>query len=310
MKKKLLLSIDGGGIRGIIPLYYLMYLEKELIKITGKNIVETFDMFAGTSVGSMILGTLLFRTYETKNIMSEIIENIFTDANFYYIFKDYNYSSIVGLNPKYDSKNKNDLIKKYIKDDVYFNNIGSNKHFMVPYYSITQEKPIFYKSYKESKEKHKASDIICASSSAPIYFSSYVFSDGSEIGIDGAVFANNPTDSLYADALELYNTTDIRILSLGTGDPILNPGKPNYYMGGAIEWITKGSLINIIMDSNQAVVDYKMKIFAKDNDDKYIRIHKPLNVALDDLSKIDFLKDEAMKWFVETKDKVLDLIIN
>ena len=39
-----LLVLDGGGIRGIISLYYLLYLEQDLIKLTGKTIYETFDV--------------------------------------------------------------------------------------------------------------------------------------------------------------------------------------------------------------------------------------------------------------------------
>ena len=45
-----ILSIDGGGIKGLIPLYYLDMLEK----ISGKKIWELFDFFSGASVGGII----------------------------------------------------------------------------------------------------------------------------------------------------------------------------------------------------------------------------------------------------------------
>ena len=48
--KKLLLSIDGGGIRGIIPVCMLIELER----VTGKLARETFAFVGGTSTGAVI----------------------------------------------------------------------------------------------------------------------------------------------------------------------------------------------------------------------------------------------------------------
>ncbi|WAP51628.1 patatin-like phospholipase family protein [Arthrobacter sp. ATA002] len=45
-----ILSIDGGGVRGIIPIIWLAHLEKR----TGRRTAELFDLIVGTSVGGMI----------------------------------------------------------------------------------------------------------------------------------------------------------------------------------------------------------------------------------------------------------------
>ena len=45
-----LLSIDGGGVRGIIPAIILAEIEKR----TGKRICELFDLIAGTSTGGIL----------------------------------------------------------------------------------------------------------------------------------------------------------------------------------------------------------------------------------------------------------------
>jgi len=52
--KTTLLSIDGGGMRGIIPLAMLIYLEEQ----TGKPAYDLFDMVAGTSTGAIIAAGL------------------------------------------------------------------------------------------------------------------------------------------------------------------------------------------------------------------------------------------------------------
>src|SRR5438128_10159622 len=44
------LSIDGGGIRGIIPAVILGELQRRL----AKNLYEVFDLIAGTSTGGII----------------------------------------------------------------------------------------------------------------------------------------------------------------------------------------------------------------------------------------------------------------
>lgn len=51
---KTILSIDGGGIKGIIPLHALVRLESH----TGKPCSDIFDMIAGTSTGSVIAAGL------------------------------------------------------------------------------------------------------------------------------------------------------------------------------------------------------------------------------------------------------------
>ena len=93
-----ILSIDGGGIRGIIPAYWLTQLESRL----GKSVHSRFDMFAGTSTGAIIAAGLasglpakqifdLYRMsspqiFQRRTIRLErlaaILEFIFFDDNF------------------------------------------------------------------------------------------------------------------------------------------------------------------------------------------------------------------------------------
>jgi patatin-like phospholipase/acyl hydrolase len=61
-KKIKILSIDGGGIRGIIPGTILNYLETALQKESGKpnsRLADYFDLIAGTSTGGILTCTYL-----------------------------------------------------------------------------------------------------------------------------------------------------------------------------------------------------------------------------------------------------------
>ncbi|CAK9185856.1 unnamed protein product [Ilex paraguariensis] len=51
-----ILSIDGGGIRGIIPGTVLAYLESQLQELNGKDarLADYFDVIAGTSTGGLV----------------------------------------------------------------------------------------------------------------------------------------------------------------------------------------------------------------------------------------------------------------
>ena len=52
-----ILSLDGGGVRGLIPAQILIYVEQKLQEKTGNSrakIAEYFDLIAGTSAGGIL----------------------------------------------------------------------------------------------------------------------------------------------------------------------------------------------------------------------------------------------------------------
>jgi len=333
-KVKRLLCISGGGVRGLIPIYFLLDLEKDLIA-SGlySSIFDAFDFYAGTSVGSIITGAIVYT--EAKN-MAELVDKYFSKENFQKIFNRTYIDTVLDLfmnRPKYSGSYKESLIKEAVGSQRLCDHNG--KHIMFTTYCIDEQKAKFFKSYKLPKDilsyqncfqvTHgsiedtatflddddftKVAEIVNASSAAPSYFpaSEYTDSTGLHVGIDGAIFANNPSDAAYADALQLYGPkTDIRILSIGTGSHHYKRVGPEAIQWGLEQWVLKGSLLDIILGLNEDVSAYKTKYFAEALGHAYVFIEKTDdNIELDDITKIDELIQMGHEWYLSSKDEVL-----
>ena len=77
--KTRILSIDGGGIKGIVPAVVLKHLEKYLKQLSNNpdvRIVDYFDLFSGASTGAIIIAGLLSPDNQDrpKYTAEEIIE--------------------------------------------------------------------------------------------------------------------------------------------------------------------------------------------------------------------------------------------
>ncbi|MDN3905736.1 patatin-like phospholipase family protein [Arthrobacter sp. YD2] len=71
-----ILSIDGGGIRGIIPLTWLMALEEQ----TGQRTAELFDLVVGTSAGGMAALALVSPQHNGHGYSAEEVRRLNLDS--------------------------------------------------------------------------------------------------------------------------------------------------------------------------------------------------------------------------------------
>ena len=288
MKK--VVSIDGGGIRGIVAAYLLMKIEEEL----GDHLCNYVDLAAGTSTGS-ILAVGIARGMSMKQVLDLYMKegpNIFK-ASFRHKVK-----SLGGLRGgKYELEKFNGILDRYFKEE----NIGSLKtDFLATAYNMTDGKPRFF-SKQESDIKLK--DVICASSAAPTYFDPQVIVGKSYV--DGGVFCTNPAMSAFAEIKQLHNVPaeKIFLLSVGNGD------RSEEYSGMAkwnkLKWVSP--LIDLMMTSDAGIVHYQLvRIYKSVNKpDNYWRLNSKLpdniNTDLADASPenmealLEYAKDMAKK---------------
>ncbi|UXX40489.1 patatin-like phospholipase family protein [Wolbachia endosymbiont of Oryzaephilus surinamensis] len=298
---KYILSVDGGGIRGIIPTIILAEIEKR----TRRTIAEIFDLMAGTSTGGIVVAGLCKKDKQgnpqySANDLVELYQKYGS-----YIFKSsfFRRSILSWFNcAQYPHKNIEFVLDKYFGDDTLQSTLNK---VLIASYDIHNNCPFFFKSWKEGNIKLK--DALRAATAAPTYFiPKHLKIDQIErVLVDGGVFANNPAACAYASAKRLFPNDEIILLSVGTGRTDRSIKYANSRKFGKIGWVKP--LLNVMFASGLDCVDYQLEQVI---DDKYIRIQSQLKVASTEmdnitLKNIKFLQQEASK-MIEDNQKVID----
>ena len=209
---KVVLTIDGGGSRGIIPLFFLNELQRRLSAETGQLIEKLpIDIYAGTSVGALIAtAAAAGKVDELHQRYTPLVNKIFSYSwwkwPFTKLFRGYGYTSngrseviLSFLTPKTEENIESDLI--------------------IPFCSAKTHDVFTYTNYDETP-KFALFDALMAASAAPTYFPPHIFTglDGVRYeGTDGGCFANHPGLIALLHAVKKYPHSKIVMISLGTG---------------------------------------------------------------------------------------------
>ncbi len=299
---KYILSIDGGGIRGIIPAIILAEIEKR----TRRTIAEIFDLMAGTSTGGIVVAGLCKKD-KPQYSANDLVE--FYREYGPYIFKSsfLRRSILSWFNcTQYPHKNIEYVLHKYFGDDVFKNTLSN---VLITSYDIHNNCPFFFKSWKEDRNFIKLRDVLRAATAAPTYFApKYLKINQKEmVLVDGGVFANNPAACAYASSKRLFPNDDIVLLSIGTGRTDRSIANSKRF--GKIGWVKP--LLHVMFASSLDAVNYQLdQVIA----DKYIRIQLQLKIASPDMDNITSkniksLQQEA-KAMIENNQKVVDKFCN
>ncbi|MBA0793830.1 hypothetical protein Gohar_018213 [Gossypium harknessii] len=268
------LSIDGGGIRGIIPSVLLASLESKLQELDGPNarIADYFDIVAGTSTGGLIATMLTAPNkdngrqplYEAKDITKFYLEHSPK------IFPQDSSINNTSTGPKYDGKYLRSLINQLL-GDITLKQALTN--LVLPTFDIKLLQPVIF-STNDAKvndwKNAKLYDACIGTSAAPTLLPAHHFetkgSDGKTHSfdlIDGGVAANNPTliaishvwmESFKQNAkfndIEPMDNKRMLVLSLGTG--IASMDAPKYDAVTANNW---GMRDWIFLNGNTPLLD-------------------------------------------------------
>ncbi len=284
-----ILSIDGGGVRGIVPATILAYLETKLQQLSNNpevRLADYFDLFAGTSTGGMIVASLLApdENDRPKYSAAEIVGLYLKDSET--IFKSsfiHDIKSASGLlDVKYTPKGMNQVCEQYFADTELKQLL---KPCLIPVYNLSSGNSYFFRQHlAKTDENHNylLKDVVRAATSAPTYFppaqTQNVNNTRQCCFVDGGVFAVNPGLSAYAEFRRLNNklsSENTLVLSLGTGkqNTVLDCEEIQHW--GAVEWRDPGS--NLISTALADQSNHELAAVYCDNNN-YLR----LNPVIDD----------------------------
>lgn len=311
-----ILSIDGGGIRGIVPAKILAEIERR----TGKRIASLFNLIAGTSTGGILAAGLTMpkpNTKEPKYAAADLI-NIYRERGkeiFYEPFLE----KIMKLDdisrPKYSSDGRDKVLKEYFGDTPLQNALTE---VFVTSYDIQLRTPVFFTSQTNKEERinryyrkissgftmHQAA---MATSAAPTYFKPHKINTSTEHEtqgrgfyalVDGGVFANNPTSLALMEAIidskkpgkTPLELKDILVVSLGTGSLTRRYEYDKAANWGLVGWVQP--LLNITLDGSSESVAVQLEQLlpkAQDRPPQYYRFQAMLDAGkgLDDMDSTE-----------------------
>ena len=271
------LSIDGGGIRGIIPALVLAHLEQQ----TGKACGELFDLMVGTSTGGMLaLGLSIGDGHDKALFTAEQLVKLYEEhgADIFEQSLWRKVRSVGGiLEEAYSHEALEAILNQYFGDRALSE---CRVPTMVTSYDIQHRRTVFLKSWHSNHSSLLCKEAARATSAAPTYFepANLEWASESRTLIDGGVFINSPSVSAYAEARKLFPDDEIAMLSIGTGELTRAIPYEAAKTWGSALWVM--SLLDCMFDGASKAADHQMQLFLGEN---YVRLQTPLNYASDDM---------------------------
>jgi patatin-like phospholipase/acyl hydrolase len=286
------LSIDGGGIRGLIPALVLAELERQ----TGRAIADCFDLIAGTSTGGILAlglarpgqgGRPNYSAQDLADLYSKEGSRIFSTSPWR------RFTNPMGLRAaKYSAEGIEGVLAQYFGETRLRDALVE---VLVTAYDLEQRDAFFYRRRKAREDARYDVPMRVAAratSAAPTYFEPALVQWPGErdVLVDGGVFANNPAMCAYAEARQTLLATgrspeDLLLVSLGTG-LYSQPFRYEEARGwGVAGWARP--VLDVIFDGVADTVDYQLGQVLPPGRDGVLRYHR-FQTSLDaGLSEMD-----------------------
>jgi uncharacterized protein len=312
-----ILSIDGGGTRGVIPATLLACITRD----TGKHPMELFDLVAGTSTGG-IIGIGLAAGKEPQTLVDLYLHKSKE------IFYDTGWDDLRdGFGKNTGADYSNHRLKKILEAEFGRMTLGEvhdrhqDKVLMVASFDLSPQdngktvnfRPVVYNSSFLKHRDEKLVDIALRTSAGPTYFPIY-----QQKYIDGGVAMNHPAMAAVAFAInkqEEYeeqtyrypdglkkglgkNPNDLRVLSLGCGTSnknFIDPAKVKRGDWGNLQWVKY--LPDLLTESNVQAADYYVRQVVNQQD------YKRIQLEFDSREAPSTLKDQTLG--LDVKDSKL-----
>lgn len=288
------LSLDGGGIRGIIPAAILQALTTKL----GAPPHQVFDLIAGTSTGGIIalaVGAPVRAGLPCPP--GDLVD--FYRREGPRIFRGHWYTGLrQWLRPKYSPR----ALEAVLAEFFGAARLGAAlTPLLISSYDLKSQQPFFFKSQRIPADPAYdwfLRDVARATSAAPTYFPPLLAAQAGVAYalVDGGIFANNPAVAAYAEARRLYPDADaINLVALGTGNRQDAISGRRARRWGLLRWACQ--IVPVMMDSVSEGIDYEMReILRPPMFGDFFRLQPELSLAsaaMDDTSPANLLNLQA-----------------
>ncbi|GGG24813.1 hypothetical protein GCM10011344_26850 [Dokdonia pacifica] len=305
-----ILSLDGGGIRGVFPAKILSLIEEE---IGEGELHKHFNVICGTSTGGIIALAIslgvpakeILQLYQenAKTIFGKKRNNIFKKA--FYSNKPLEHLIRELFKKYHDGKND-----PKIKD--------AKTKLLIPTYSLLEGSTQIIKTpHKEdlTTDQHIPMYMVAmATSAAPTFFNAYSgsytkketdsHSEDFSHKVDGGVFANNPSmiGIVEAQTRLQKDLSQIKMLSLGTGHRKYSQANSKKRWS-VFYWIWKKRIIDLFMQSQSQITHNSVSVLSKFNNDfEYRRIDQSFDQNFN--VKMDETNPDKLKKFIERSSRI------
>ena len=303
------LSIDGGGIRGLMPSIWLEYIEKKIQNEfrNDAKIYEVFDCIGGTSIGGILaLGLakgisaqdlcLLFRKKNNRENIFYVPQQPYYLPKFVVDFWGSYFKPLISV--KFESHSLKELLVDQFENSL----LKDSKTDVLVTACSTDGYPFLFNNYYAPYKELRMWDVALCTSAAPTYFESHellIEGIGSKRFVDGGIWANNPSPFVASHLMKKFQAqrNNVHVLSLGTGISLKRGWIPD-----AATLTSVASIIDALMISHTNGNHIMMKHFFEDS---YFRIDALLEEAID-LADISDYAIGSLTEKAELEKKMID----
>lgn len=334
------LSIDGGGIRGLIPALLLEELERRL-KAKGKTkpLHAYFDLIAGTSTGGILAAALcaphpqdinrpaatpaeLVALYREQG--GEIFQNdVFTRVRRFFgnVFSG-NFSGLI--EEKYSHKALEEKLKKTLGGRCIRDALTA---ILITAYDIGARSTVTLKKRplrpnEDAHDDYLFWQVARATSAAPTFFEparvTNLTTGKSHTLVDGGVYANNPSMCAFVEAQKMIGDHDgMLMVALGTGYQNRSYSYYETRNWGPINWINPAlgaPIISILMQGQCNAAEHQLELLLNSGrESNYFRLDAELdgvNDEMDDASEENLLAlEQFTARLIKAESAKLDAIV-
>jgi patatin-like phospholipase/acyl hydrolase len=290
-----ILSVDGGGVRGIFPAHILNLFSKQ----HGSDIAEIFDLVIGTSTGAIIATAVA-----TKIPLEKVVDLYETHAEEIFTRRWFSWRG------RFRSQYESEPLRKVLTEVFEGLTMSAAKtRLLLPATDLTNGNVFVIKSpYLPSFVRDKdisLVDAVMASSAAPGYFDPVKVNE--YLLADGGLWANNPSIVAYTEAIGKLGVPqqDVRILSIGTGtghEYYDASHDKNVWWGLATGW-GRTKLVDAIFNIQSRASSNTGTLLLRD---QYLRLSFDATGALplDDVGQLPTLKARAGEVFTYNSERI------